>query len=151
MIALRRMRVGSPRVRSYCELDRWSFDPRYTDGRCPICGWQPAGAPVAPRWLILARRAEWELLGLLALLIVLVVLGVVVAHAAGITLPGPQLRWGSPAAAPRVVSPAPHTASPAQGSPSPVRGTASPAHPTASPAPTAANVAIGDSVQKSPV
>jgi len=74
-------------VRAYCELDRWSFDPRYTEGRCPICGWTPPGAAVAPAWLAVARKLEWELTGLVLLLVVLVILGVLVARAAGYRLP----------------------------------------------------------------
>ena len=74
-------------VRFHCELDDWTFDPRYTDGRCPICGWQPAGAPAAPAWLAAARKFEWELTGLFVLLIVLAVLGMVVATAAGYRFP----------------------------------------------------------------
>jgi hypothetical protein len=74
-------------VRAYCELDKWSFDPRYTDGRCPICGWTPPGVPSAPAWLAVARKLEWELTGLVLLLVVLVILGVLVARAAGYRLP----------------------------------------------------------------
>lgn len=74
-------------IRFHCELDDWTFDPRYTDGRCPICGWQPAGAPSAPAWLAAARKFEWELTGLLVLLVVLAVLGAVVAGAAGYRFP----------------------------------------------------------------
>lgn len=74
-------------VHFHCELDDWTFDPRYTDGRCPICGWQPPGAPAAPAWLAAARKFEWELTGLLAMLILLAVLGVVVAGAAGYRFP----------------------------------------------------------------
>ena len=135
MIALRRARSGDAGVRKYCELDRWSFDPRYTDGRCPICGWQPEGAPSAPAWLTIARRVEWELLGLLVLLVVLVVLGVVVARAAGIALPIPNAQHGpaapagpitSPGASPE--SPAVSPASQAGGATAPVHGTKSPIH-----------------------
>ena len=81
--------VRGPRatVRAYCELDKWSFDPRYTDGRCPICGWVPPGAVSAPAWLAAARKFEWELAGLVLLLVVLVILGVAVARAAGYRLP----------------------------------------------------------------
>ena len=129
MIALRRAWPSRIRARAFCELDRWSFDPRYTDGRCPICGWQQEGAPNAPAWLMLARRVEWELLGLFALLIVLVVLGLVVARAAGITLPALQVHQGAPASAPRTTSPAPRTASPA---------------PRTSPSPTSAVITLGD-------
>jgi hypothetical protein len=108
LIALRRAHRGSAGVSQFCELDRWSFDPRYTDGRCPICGWQPEGAPKAPAWLTLGRRVEWELVGLVALLVVLVVLGVVVARAAGIAVPLPLTHQAG-------VPPAASTASPATG------------------------------------
>lgn len=79
----------SPREsnRAYCELDKWSFDPRYTNGRCPICGWAPAGAPTAPVWLMVARKVDWQLFGLFALAILLVVLGLMVAQASGFSLP----------------------------------------------------------------
>jgi hypothetical protein len=69
---------------AYCELDSWRFDPRYTQGHCPICGWAPEKAPNAPRWLALANRVDWQLLGLFLLADVLVILGLVVAHAAGL-------------------------------------------------------------------
>lgn len=78
MIALRRARLA------YCETDKWRFDPRYTQGRCPICGWEPAGAPKAPAWLAFLNRLDWELLGLLMLLDVLVLFGLIVAHGAGL-------------------------------------------------------------------
>jgi hypothetical protein len=26
-----------------CPTDDWAFPPRYTGGRCPICGWAPEG------------------------------------------------------------------------------------------------------------
>jgi hypothetical protein len=85
MIALRRLRQTRPATaRAYCELDRWLFDPRYTQGRCPICGWAPDGAHAYPRWLVLANRIDWELFGLLVLVDVLVLLGLVVARAAGL-------------------------------------------------------------------
>jgi hypothetical protein len=74
--------VSSARVR--CDADAWSFDPRYTQGRCPICGWEPEGAPRAPRWLAFANRMDWQMIGLWALLDTLVVLGLVVAHATGL-------------------------------------------------------------------
>ena len=70
-----------------CELDDWEFDARYTEGVCPICGWQPEGAPRAPRWLALSRRVDWELTGLFALFVILVFWAVIVARAAGLRLP----------------------------------------------------------------
>src|SRR5438477_359396 len=37
-----RLRLASTRpARVMCDADGWSFDPRYTQGRCPICGWTP--------------------------------------------------------------------------------------------------------------
>jgi hypothetical protein len=118
--------------RAYCELDRWSFDPRYTDGRCPICGWEPPGAPHAPWWMLMARKFEWELAGLAVLAVVLVVLGVMVAHAAGYRWPG----FGAqrPASAAQVASPArtqtpsPSAKTPAHATPSPSKSTPSPKH-----------------------
>ena len=70
--------------RAFCEADQWSFDPRYTQGRCPICGWQPPGAAAAPAWLALANRLDWEMLGLFLFADVLILLGLVVANAAGL-------------------------------------------------------------------
>ena len=75
------------RPKAYCELDDWTFDPRYTEGRCPICGWIAPNAPSAPLWLTLARRFEWELGGLVVLLVVLILLAVAVIHAAGYRMP----------------------------------------------------------------
>lgn len=82
----RKPRTRTP-VRYHCEVDDWDFDPRYTDGRCPICGWAPEGAPTAPAWLVAARKFEWELTGLFVLAIVLLLLGGLVAHAAGYRVP----------------------------------------------------------------
>ncbi len=82
MIALRRRTRSA--VRAYCELDKWAFDPRYTQGRCPICGWRPEGAPAMPAWMLLAQRIDWELFGLLLLADLLLFLGLVVARGAGL-------------------------------------------------------------------
>jgi hypothetical protein len=86
MSALLRLRRAGRASASaaYCELDRFEFDPRYTLGRCPICGWAPEGAPTYPRWIRLALRIDWELLGLFLLADVLIVLGLIVARAAGL-------------------------------------------------------------------
>ena len=92
MIGSLRLRRWQRQPRRYfCELDRWSFDARYTDGRCPICGWAPEGAPNAPGWLVLARRIDWQLFGLLTLAILLVLIGLVVAQAVGYSLPSVPL------------------------------------------------------------
>lgn len=84
-LRLPRLRHVQPRpARAFCEADRWSFDPRYTQGCCPICGWRPEGAAAAPAWLAVANRLDWEMLGLLLFADVLVLLGLVVANAAGL-------------------------------------------------------------------
>lgn len=80
----RLQRIQPKPVRAYCETDGWSFDPRYTQGRCPICGWQPEGVAAAPAWLALANRLDWQMLGLLLFADVLVLLGLLVANAAGL-------------------------------------------------------------------
>ena len=82
MIALPRLKRSA--ARAYCELDKWSFDPRYTQGRCPICGWVPQGAPAMPAWMVVAQRIDWELLGLLLLADLFLFLGLVVARGAGL-------------------------------------------------------------------
>jgi hypothetical protein len=93
-----------PVTRAYCELDRWSFDPRYTNGGCPICGWSPAGAPAAPAWLAVARRVDWQLFGLFALAIVLILVGLVVAQASGFNLPTTHFATSPIASAARTAS-----------------------------------------------
>lgn len=83
-LRLRRLQTTPRKTgRVHCVDDDWAFDPRYTQGRCPICGWAPDGAPNAPTWLALANRADWEMIGLFALADLLVLLGLVVARAAG--------------------------------------------------------------------
>lgn len=109
--------------RAFCELDGWSFDPRYTEGKCPICGWVAPGAPEAPWWLILARRFEWEMAGLVALMAVLALIGIAVVHAAGYKVPW----FGAPV----------HAA--------PVTGIASPPRTHALPSPSAHHLATSPS------
>ena len=84
-------------VTAYCEADQWRFDPRYTQGRCPICGWKPDSAANAPRWLAIANRLDWEMLGLFLLADVLVLLGLIVATAAGL-MPAHGAGLGMPSA-----------------------------------------------------
>ena len=97
MIARLRMPRLPTATRVYCESDRWSFDPRYTQGRCPICGWKPDGVAAAPAWLAIANKLDWEMLGLLLFADVLVLLGLVVANATGL-LPHTVGIGGGPAA-----------------------------------------------------
>jgi len=93
LIAARRHRSAT----AYCEVDQWRFDPRYTQGRCPICGWKPDSAANAPRWLAIANRLDWEMLGLFLLADVLVLLGLIVATAAGL-MPAHGAGLGMPSA-----------------------------------------------------
>jgi len=96
-LKLRKLRGSDhsrPKMRGrlvYCETDKWNFDPRYTQGKCPICGWAPEGVPSAPRWLKLANRMDWEMFGLFMFFDLLVLLALIVAHAAGL-LPAIRLR-----------------------------------------------------------
>jgi len=88
--SLRLPRIQRQPSRYFCELDRWSFNSRYTNGRCPICGWAPAGAPTAPGWMMAGRRMDWQIFGLLALAILLLLVGLIVAQAVGFTPPAAQ-------------------------------------------------------------
>jgi hypothetical protein len=61
--------------RAHCPIDDWDFDPRYTDGVCPLCGWRPPGAPVEPPAFV---RIDW-FWPIVALVVVMsVVMGVLV-------------------------------------------------------------------------
>jgi hypothetical protein len=69
----------------HCDLDDWDFDPRYTSGECPICGWRPPEGTVAeqPKWLTWLDRVQWDFVGLIGLAALLLVLGFLVGSAAG--------------------------------------------------------------------
>jgi hypothetical protein len=72
--------------RLHCPIDDWDFDARYTEGACPICGWRPEGlAYAAPLWMRVFRALDWELVGLLVMVLLLVLLGILVERAAGLT------------------------------------------------------------------
>jgi hypothetical protein len=122
-----RLRKRRRPPRAFCELDGWSFDPRYTEGRCPICGWVAPGAPEAPWWLVLARRFEWEIAGLVVLMAVLALTAIAVVHAAGYRIPW----FGAPVHA----APATSIASQARsaGSPSPAAHNSQSPEPSSSP------------------
>lgn len=70
--------------RVHCDLDDWDFDPRYTEGSCPICGWRPPEGTVAeqPRWLTALDRVQWDFVGLIVLAVALLLLGFLVGSAA---------------------------------------------------------------------
>jgi hypothetical protein len=48
------------------------------------CQASPMMAPNAPRWLALVNRTDWQMIGLWALVDILVLLGLIVAHATGL-------------------------------------------------------------------
>lgn len=79
---------ASPKVsKIHCDLDDWDFDPRYTGGACPICGWTPPGA-IRGKTALMSRleRIPLDYIALGLLGFVLVVLGVMVLIAAGVSL-----------------------------------------------------------------
>ncbi len=47
-------------------------------------GWAPEGAPKAPAWMMLARRVDWELFGLVMFVGGLIIIGLLVARGAGL-------------------------------------------------------------------
>jgi hypothetical protein len=73
-LATWRETVRSHDAQAICPVDSWAFRPRYTDGHCPLCGWEPPGAIVR---LPLSRRIDsfsWMVIGLLALSLVMLLL-----------------------------------------------------------------------------
>ncbi|MGI8609560.1 MAG: hypothetical protein ACR2MY_10100 [Candidatus Dormibacteria bacterium] len=83
---LNRLNLGpETQLTAHCTTDNWDFRPLYTDGRCPICNWQPEGWPLpAPPWALALERMQWDFVGLFGLLAVLVVLGYLMAVGTGI-------------------------------------------------------------------
>ena len=70
----------APGEKAHCPIDDWDFEPRFTDGRCPLCGWRPPGPPVtAPR----VARIDWFWPMVALLAVVSVVMGVLVLVAYG--------------------------------------------------------------------
>ena len=64
----------SREAQAICPADSWAFRPAYTDGHCPICGWQPPGAVVR---LPLSRRVDafaWMVLAAVAVSLVMAIL-----------------------------------------------------------------------------
>ena len=73
-------------ARMHCPIDNWDYDARYTEGTCPICGWRPEAVGfAAPLWMRTFQKVDWELAGLFMTVVLLVVLGILVERAAGLT------------------------------------------------------------------
>jgi hypothetical protein len=62
-------------VRAHCPVDDWDFDPRYTDGVCPLCGWRPPGTPVEPPAFV---RIDWFWPVVVLVVVMSVVMGILV-------------------------------------------------------------------------
>lgn len=61
-----RSRRADSRARAICPVDDWAFTPLYTDGSCPLCGWDPPGYAFRPPAL---HRLDWywaAMLGIVA-------------------------------------------------------------------------------------
>ena len=69
----------------HCPGDDWDFDPRYTEGVCPICGWGP-GKPAEEAWLVQLRALPWDYIALAVFAIVLVIVGVIVGIAGNVNI-----------------------------------------------------------------
>ena len=65
----------APDVFAHCEADDWTFAPRYTDGVCPLCGWQPGDLDARPPWL---ATVDWFVPAMLAMVLASIVMSVVV-------------------------------------------------------------------------
>jgi hypothetical protein len=70
---------------SHCVVDDWSYDARYTRGRCPICGAEASDIQpnAQPTWLATLSRVNWDLAALAVLGIILLITGAVVWKTAG--------------------------------------------------------------------
>ncbi len=67
----------TPDERVTCPNDGWSFAPRYTDGRCPLCGWRSRVDASPPRF----AQIDWFWPTMIALGVVSIVMGVLVVLA----------------------------------------------------------------------
>lgn len=66
-----------PDERVTCPNDGWSFAPRYTDGRCPLCGWAADVDVTPPRF----AQIDWFWPAMAAMGVVSVLMGILVVLA----------------------------------------------------------------------
>lgn len=71
-------RHADARARAICPVDDWAFTPLYTDGACPLCGWEPPGYVLRPP---LMYRLEWYWVGMLGIVVVSAVMLIAVLKA----------------------------------------------------------------------
>jgi hypothetical protein len=69
----------------HCPNDNWDFDPRYTEGVCPICGWGPGRRP-QPAWVVRVETLPWDYIALGVFALLLLVVGVLVGTSANINI-----------------------------------------------------------------
>jgi len=65
-------------TRVHCEFDDWDFAPQFTDGVCPLCGWQPEGFEADPP---LSQRLDWFTIMLAVVVVASVLMGILVLRA----------------------------------------------------------------------
>jgi hypothetical protein len=68
----------SAAVQVHCEFDDWDFAPQYTDGACPLCGWQPEGFVADPP---LSQRIDWFMVMLVVVVLASILMAVLVLRA----------------------------------------------------------------------
>jgi hypothetical protein len=65
-------------TRVHCEFDDWDFAPQFTDGVCPLCGWQPEGFEADPP---LSQRIDWFMIMLVVVVLASLLMGILVLRA----------------------------------------------------------------------
>jgi len=68
----------STATRVHCEFDDWDFAPQFTDGVCPLCGWQPDGYEANPP---LSQRIDWFMIMLVVVVLASLLMGILVLRA----------------------------------------------------------------------
>ena len=73
-----RTRRADSRARAICPVDDWAFTPLYTDGACPLCGWEPPGySHRSPAF----SRLDWYWVAMLAIVLVSAIMLIAVLSA----------------------------------------------------------------------
>jgi hypothetical protein len=67
---------GGREPQAVCPVDDWAFTPRWTEGRCPLCGWEAPADAAAAR-----GGGDWFWAGMAILLAVSVAMGALVVLA----------------------------------------------------------------------
>jgi hypothetical protein len=73
-----RQAAASREAKAICPVDAWAFRPQYTEGRCPLCGWEAPGVVVR---LPVSRRIDffgWMALGMILLSVAMAVIVAVI-------------------------------------------------------------------------